>query len=155
MALFAYSSENNGWVVPSFNLPQQPGSETNYVAGPNVIMNGWPCILDRDGFVPTRVAGRHHGFLLPEYGGHQWDGQRPDGNERGQLRGWIEWPMEFAGPTYGDSDPQIPLTWPAQDQQDHSHQLLESGHDYNPTVAVTPGKNCPHPCDFSLTIMKR
>ncbi len=29
-------------------------------------------------------------------------------------RGWIEWPMEFAGPTGGDSDPQIPVAWPAQ-----------------------------------------
>src|ERR1700689_4647793 len=40
--LFAYSSENNGWVIPSFNLPQQTGVATNYVSGPNVIMDGWP-----------------------------------------------------------------------------------------------------------------
>jgi prepilin-type processing-associated H-X9-DG protein len=28
-------------------------------------------------------------------------------------RGWVEWPMEFAGPTYSDSDPQISTAWPA------------------------------------------
>jgi prepilin-type processing-associated H-X9-DG protein len=29
-------------------------------------------------------------------------------------RGWVEWPMTFAGPTGGDSDPQIPTAWPDQ-----------------------------------------
>jgi prepilin-type processing-associated H-X9-DG protein len=108
--LFAYSAENSGWVVPSFNLPQ-----TNDVAGPNVIMDGWPAILDRDGFVrssaqeaPTATA-----FYCPATVDIDGMAKGQTGTYAANPRGYVEWPMEFAGPTYGDSDPQISVTDPA------------------------------------------
>ena len=114
--LFAYAAENNGWVVPSFNLPQQPGSATNLVAGPNVIMDGWPSILDRDGFVRSAARDVATAFYCPNTVDINGMANGQTGTNGANPRGWIEWPMEFAGPTYGDSDPQIAVTWPGPGQ---------------------------------------
>jgi prepilin-type processing-associated H-X9-DG protein len=102
--LFAYSAENSGWIVPSFNLPQ-----VNVIAGPNVIMDGWPAILDRDGYVrgTGREAPLGSAFYCPATVDIDGMAQGQTGTYAANPRGYVEWPMEFAGPTYGDSDPQI------------------------------------------------
>ena len=47
-----YTTDNKGCVIPSFNLPALPGSTTNYTSiGAAQAMDGWPSILDRDGYV--------------------------------------------------------------------------------------------------------
>jgi prepilin-type N-terminal cleavage/methylation domain-containing protein/prepilin-type processing-associated H-X9-DG protein len=111
--LFAYCEENKGWVVPAFNLPQQTGLATNYSAGPGVIMDGWPCILDRDGFVRSNAQAVSTAFYCPDTVDINGMLNGQTGTNGANSRGWIQWPMEFAGPTYGDSDPQIAVTWPA------------------------------------------
>jgi prepilin-type N-terminal cleavage/methylation domain-containing protein/prepilin-type processing-associated H-X9-DG protein len=113
MALLNYSTENNGWIVPAFNLPQQTGVSANDVAGPNVIMDGWPSILDRDGFVRSAATDVNTAFYCPDTVDINGMANGQTGTYAANPRGWIEWPMKFAGPTYGDSDPQIPVTWPA------------------------------------------
>jgi prepilin-type processing-associated H-X9-DG protein len=113
MGLLAYTSENSGWVIPSYNLPQQTGSPSNYEAGPGVIMDGWPCILDRDGFVTSAAKSVNTAFYCPNTIDIDGMANGQTGAYAGNPRGWIAWPMEFAGPTYGDSDPQIGVTWPA------------------------------------------
>src|ERR1700722_2293518 len=51
-ALVNYSADNRGYIVPSFNMPTVAAGATNYTAiGPNQAMDGWPCILDRDGYL--------------------------------------------------------------------------------------------------------
>jgi len=114
MGLVAYCAQNNGCVVPAFNLPQQAGVATNVTAGPNVIMDGWPCILDRDGFVPSTAQDVNTAFYCPDTVDNNGMANGQTGTYGANARGWIAWPMEFAGPTYGDSDPQIAVTWPAQ-----------------------------------------
>jgi prepilin-type N-terminal cleavage/methylation domain-containing protein/prepilin-type processing-associated H-X9-DG protein len=115
LALFAYSSENSGYVVPSFNLPQTPGSATNQSATPNsTIMDGWPAILDRDGFLRSDAVSQSTAFYCPDTVDINGMANGQTGTNGANPRGWIEWPMEFAGPTGGDSDPQIPVTWLSQ-----------------------------------------
>lgn len=113
-ALFAYSAENSGWVIPSFNLPQQAGVATNWVSGPGVIMDGWPPILDRDGYVKSTSQNTNTVFYCPDTVDINGMANGQTGTYQANPRGWIEWPMQFAGPTYSDSDPQISVTWPAQ-----------------------------------------
>src|SRR5271168_264753 len=38
MGLVDYTTANNGWIIPSFNLPLTPGTTTNYVASAGIIM---------------------------------------------------------------------------------------------------------------------
>jgi hypothetical protein len=57
-ALFNYTADNRGWVIPSFNLPRIPGSSTNYTSiGPAQAMDGWAAILDRDGYCHPGPSG--------------------------------------------------------------------------------------------------
>lgn len=112
MGLVNYCQENGGWIVPSFNLPQQPGVATNYISGPGVIMDGWPCILDRDGFVRSNSTDVNTAFYCPSTADVDGMANGQTGTNGADPRGWVQWPMEFAGPTYSDSDPQIALTWP-------------------------------------------
>jgi prepilin-type N-terminal cleavage/methylation domain-containing protein/prepilin-type processing-associated H-X9-DG protein len=117
-ALVAYSSDNRGCIVPSFNLPPLPNSATNYTSiGAAQAMDGWPCILDRDGYL--RSAGQDQTvvtvFYCPEtfdiYG--MQNGQTA--TNVGKPRGYVEWPMSFDGSAGGgDGDNEIPLTIPTQ-----------------------------------------
>lgn len=111
LALVAYTAENKGWIVPSYNLPPQ-GSPTNYVAGPGTIMDGWPAILDRDGFLRSPAQDQNTAFYCPSTVDINGMANGQTGTYGANSRGWIEWPMTFAGPTGGDSDPQIPVVWP-------------------------------------------
>jgi len=114
MGMVAYSSDNNGYVIPSYNLPQQTGVATNWIAGPNVIMDGWAPILDRDGFVRSAAQDVNTVFYCPDTVDVNGMANGQTGTNQADPRGWIQWPMEFAGPTYSDSDPQIAVTWPVQ-----------------------------------------
>ncbi|MGA2232217.1 MAG: prepilin-type N-terminal cleavage/methylation domain-containing protein [Tepidisphaeraceae bacterium] len=114
--LFNYTADNRGWVIPSFNLPRIPGSATNYTSiGPAQAMDGWPAILDRDGYCRSADTSTNTTFYCPDtfdiYG--MQNGQT--GTNPYLPRGYVEWPMSFAGNNGGgDSDMQIPLTIPLQ-----------------------------------------
>ncbi|HEY1922342.1 MAG TPA: prepilin-type N-terminal cleavage/methylation domain-containing protein [Tepidisphaeraceae bacterium] len=114
LGLVAYTAENKGWIIPSYNLPHVPGSPTAYTAPPNIIMDGWPSILDRDGFVRSTAQDSNTAFYCPDTVDNNGMANGQTGTNGANSRGWIEWPMTFAGPTGGDSDPQISVTWPDQ-----------------------------------------
>ncbi|HEY1686862.1 MAG TPA: prepilin-type N-terminal cleavage/methylation domain-containing protein [Tepidisphaeraceae bacterium] len=116
-AFINYSSENRGYIVPSFNLPALANSATNYTSiGSAQAMDGWPCILDRDGFL--RGAGQASTstvFYCPDtfdlYG--MQNGQTA--TNIGKPRGYVEWPMQFDGSAGGgDGDNEAPITIPTQ-----------------------------------------
>jgi prepilin-type N-terminal cleavage/methylation domain-containing protein/prepilin-type processing-associated H-X9-DG protein len=115
LALIAYSTENHGCVVPSFNLPPLSGSPTNYTSfGFAQAMDGWAAILDRDGFLRTNAESLNSAFCCPDTLDFDAMATGETGTDPGKPRGWIEWPMEFPGPTGGDADPQVPITIPLQ-----------------------------------------
>src|ERR1700722_46247 len=116
-AMVDYSAENRGYVVPSFNLPKLPGATTNYtsVLGPQA-MDGWCCILDRDGYARSASQDQNINtvFYCPDtfdvYG--MQNGQT--GTNLNLPRGYVEWPMPFAGNQGGgDGDIEAPITIPA------------------------------------------
>lgn len=117
-ALVAYSSDNHGCIVPSFNLPRLPRSNINYTSiGQAQAMDGWPCILDRDGYLRSTAQSQSIDtvFYCPEtfniYG--MQNGQTS--TNIGKPRGYVEWPLVFDGSQGGgDSDNQIATTMPLQ-----------------------------------------
>ena len=70
LGLMNYMVSNNGYVVPSFNLPPtSPTATTNYTSiGAAQAMEGWPSILDRDGFVkaPAQDQNTNTVFYCPD-----------------------------------------------------------------------------------------
>jgi prepilin-type processing-associated H-X9-DG protein len=116
--LIAYSSDNQGYVIPSFNLPPIPAAETNYTSiGQAQAMDGWPSILQRDGYLHSTSQDQNVNtvFYCPEtfdeYG--MQNGQTL--LDPGKPRGYDEWPMTFDGSQGGgDSDNEAGATIPQQ-----------------------------------------
>ena len=114
-ALINYSVDHKGRICPSFNMPSTTAS-TNYIAiGPSQAMDGWPAILDRDGYMRSAAQDQttDTAFYCPDtyddYG--MQNGQT--GTDGGKARGYIEWPMMFDGSHGGgDSDGQTAVTIP-------------------------------------------
>ena len=108
-ALVNYSADNRGFVLPAFNIPT-PGQ----VCLAPAAMEGWPAILDRDGYLKSADQSQTTDtvFYCPDtfdlYG--MQNGQTA--SNPGFPRGYIEWPMEFTGSTGSDSDPQQGVTIP-------------------------------------------
>jgi prepilin-type processing-associated H-X9-DG protein len=113
LALVNYSVDNKGYVCPSFNMPPPSGgaTSTNYTAI-GTGMDGWPAILDRDGYMKS--AGQDQTVNTAFYCPSTYDiygmanGQTL--TNPGWCRGYIEWPMMFAGPGGGDGDDQSGTT---------------------------------------------
>jgi prepilin-type N-terminal cleavage/methylation domain-containing protein/prepilin-type processing-associated H-X9-DG protein len=102
-ALINYSTDNRGFVVPAFNIPT-PGQTCPVGVG----MEGWPAILDRDGYLTSADQSQTTDtvFYCPDtfdlYG--MANGQTM--SNPGFPRGYIEWPMEFTNGTSDSADQQ-------------------------------------------------
>ena len=124
-ALVMYNTDNKGYIVPAYNLPPDPstGIAGNIVATPNQPMDGWPAILERDGYLRAIGSGASPGGNPPEYLNTAF--YCPDtandnaimlgqtGTDLGGPVGWAEWPMQFAV-TGGDGGVKIPVAMPSQ-----------------------------------------
>jgi prepilin-type processing-associated H-X9-DG protein len=116
--LFAYTSANNGYVVPAYNLPWLAGAATNYNGGPSQPLDGWAAILDRDGFVRAGAAqSPDTPFYCPDTADFAALANGTTGSTTGGgqavPQGWVDWPMIFTA-TGGDTEPKQPLTVPVQ-----------------------------------------
>ena len=84
-ALVNYSVDNKGYVCPSFNM-QSGGGATNYTAiGLSQAMDGWPCILDRDGYLKS--AGRDQNVSTVFYCPDTFDRYGMQNGQTGTRRG--------------------------------------------------------------------
>ncbi len=113
MGLVMYNTQNRGYIVPSYNLPSlgAPGSN-NFTGGPSQPMDGWACILDRDGLVPTPEQNTNTVFFCPDT--YDVEGMKggQTGTDQGKPRGWTDWPLVFTS-VGGDSSPKQSTTIPA------------------------------------------
>src|SRR5271155_749727 len=67
-----YSTDNQGYIVPSFNLPALPGATTNYTSiGQAQAMDCWASILQRDGYL--RSASQDQTVQTAFYCPDTWD----------------------------------------------------------------------------------
>lgn len=138
--LINYSAENRGCAVPGYNLPWLPGAATNFTGGPNQSLDGWACILARDGYVKTSKAQSDATvFYCPDTadiaGLANGATGATTGSGRGAPQGWLDWPLVFNGT--GDTAPKTALTIPT------------SG--FNQVIRVGYWINGYHPVGQSLT----
>lgn len=112
--LVLYANSNNGWVVPSYNLPFAPGQKiNNFSGGPNQPLDGWPCILDRDGFVHSPEQDTNSVFFCPDTMDVEGMKDGQTGTNPNKPRGWTDWPLVMTS-VGGDSAPKIATKIPSQ-----------------------------------------
>jgi prepilin-type processing-associated H-X9-DG protein len=114
LGLVMYVNQNSGYIVPSYNLPFAPGASTNFTGGPQQPLDGWPCILDRDGFVSAKASDQDTNttFFCPDTYDVEGMKNGQTGADPGLPRGWTEWPMIFTS-VGSDSAPKQATTIPS------------------------------------------
>jgi prepilin-type N-terminal cleavage/methylation domain-containing protein/prepilin-type processing-associated H-X9-DG protein len=139
-ALFNYACDNKGLIVPAYNLPFAPGATTNFTGGPQQPMDGWACILDRDGYVRSAALSEATAFYCPDTYDVPGLATGATGAQvnahRANPRGYVDWPMIFTT-VGGDTNPKQPITMP------------DSG--FNRIIRVGYWFNAYHPVGQSLT----
>jgi prepilin-type N-terminal cleavage/methylation domain-containing protein/prepilin-type processing-associated H-X9-DG protein len=113
MGLVMYSDANSEYAVPSYNLPWAPGAATNFTGGPNQPLDGWACILDRDGYVPgdSKTQTTNTTFFCPNTLDIEGMKNGQTGTDPNLPQGWTDWPMVFTA-IGGDSQPKVAVTIP-------------------------------------------
>ncbi len=133
-ALVNYTVTNADHVVPSYNMT--PGT---WQGAPDNPLDGWCCILDRDGFMSGTQSFLANAFLCPDtltsvevmlggQSGSETDPTRPNGYQ--------DWPVVMTS-TGGDSMPKKGTTIPSRG----FNTILRTGYwlnSYNPIGS--PGK---------------
>jgi prepilin-type N-terminal cleavage/methylation domain-containing protein/prepilin-type processing-associated H-X9-DG protein len=112
LGLVLYTQQNNGYVVPSYNLPFAPGATTNFTGGPSQPLDGWPAILDRDGYVTSPQQNTNTTFYCPDTVDEEGMKNGQTGTNLALPRGWTDWPMIFTA-VGSDSVPKQATTIPA------------------------------------------
>jgi prepilin-type N-terminal cleavage/methylation domain-containing protein/prepilin-type processing-associated H-X9-DG protein len=84
-AFLMYSTVNNGIVIPSYNM-------TGTVGGPDVPLDGWAPILDRDGLVKGKRDNDSTVFVCPEMLDIEGMLGGQTGDDLGKPKGWMDWP---------------------------------------------------------------
>jgi prepilin-type N-terminal cleavage/methylation domain-containing protein/prepilin-type processing-associated H-X9-DG protein len=111
LALVMYTNDNNGFIVPAYNLPKLPGTTANVTSSLAQPMDGWPAILDRDGYLTGNpYSGRTSTvFYCPDTVDVEGMKDGQTGTSLSKPRGWTDWPMSFTG---GDGSPKTATTIP-------------------------------------------
>jgi prepilin-type N-terminal cleavage/methylation domain-containing protein/prepilin-type processing-associated H-X9-DG protein len=100
IGLVAYDSFNNGFVVPSYNMSGFGGSL--------ITLDGWPAILDRDGFVPGYAGITSNVFYCPST--TNVIGTAVGAGANVIPTGYQDWPVTLTAgtDTGGQVDPTLP-----------------------------------------------
>jgi prepilin-type N-terminal cleavage/methylation domain-containing protein/prepilin-type processing-associated H-X9-DG protein len=85
MATVLYSTDNTGFVIPSYTM-------TGVAGGPDVPLEGWAPILDRDGYVGGKRENDGSVFVCPSMLDVEGMLGGQTGNDPGKPKGWMDWP---------------------------------------------------------------
>jgi prepilin-type processing-associated H-X9-DG protein/prepilin-type N-terminal cleavage/methylation domain-containing protein len=88
--LVLYNNDNRELVVPSYTMTGTNG-------GVGVPLEGWACILDRDGYMAGSGSKRGNPFYCPETFDVAGVATGQTGTDPNNPKGWLEWPFERQG----------------------------------------------------------
>jgi prepilin-type N-terminal cleavage/methylation domain-containing protein/prepilin-type processing-associated H-X9-DG protein len=104
--LVVYQAQNDGYVVPSYNMAGFDITNMTY-SGPNAppsnVIDGWAAILDRDGVVRSSGGLTNNIFYCPNTVDDAGLNDTPYYDDTSPL-GYFDWPATFRGPG-GDKPP--------------------------------------------------
>ena len=106
-AMVTYTVDHRGRIVPAYNLPPAtPTAATNYTGGPAQPLDGWACLLDRDGYCRGPAV-----FACPDAIDQPGLANGATGVAGANPRGHVDWPLAFLG--NGDTAPKLTVTIPS------------------------------------------
>ncbi len=88
--LVLYNNDHKELVIPSYNM-------TGVAGGAGVPLDGWACILDRDGYMQGSNAGKGNPFYCPDTFDVAGVASGQTGTDPNNPKGWLEWPFERQG----------------------------------------------------------
>jgi prepilin-type processing-associated H-X9-DG protein len=144
--LVVYEHQNDGLVVPSYNMPT-PGT---YQANIGDVLDGWAAILDRDGVVPGSKGPTSNIFFCPNTLDIDGMAGGQTALDQNKPQGYQDWPVEFTS-AGGDSatkkDPTLPRTGfgNANGQYEHLIRCSYLLNASNP-IGSAPTTQSPPPC---------
>lgn len=83
--LVLYNTLNKGFVIPSYTM-------TGVAGGPDVPLDGWAPIMDRDNLIKGERALYTSVFTCPETLDIEGMAGGQTGDDRGKPKGWMDWP---------------------------------------------------------------
>jgi prepilin-type N-terminal cleavage/methylation domain-containing protein/prepilin-type processing-associated H-X9-DG protein len=88
--LVLYNNDHKELVVPSYNM-------TGTTGGAGVPLDGWACILDRDGYMQSGSGSKGNAFYCPDTFDVAGVATGQTGTDPNNPKGWLEWPFERQG----------------------------------------------------------
>jgi prepilin-type processing-associated H-X9-DG protein/prepilin-type N-terminal cleavage/methylation domain-containing protein len=85
MGTVLYSTDNKGFVIPSYTM-------TGTTGGASVPLEGWAPILDRDGYIKGKRENEGSVFVCPSMLDIEGMAGGQTGNDPGKPKGWMDWP---------------------------------------------------------------
>ncbi|HEX8525171.1 MAG TPA: type II secretion system protein [Tepidisphaeraceae bacterium] len=135
--LINYNTDTRGYIVPAYNLPIPTDATSNYTGGPKQPLDGWACILDRDGYARSAARSTNTIFYCPDTTDEINSLENgATGTNVGSTRGWVEWPLIFTS-VGGDTSPKQAVTIPEMN--------------FNKIIRVGYWLNAYHPTGQTLT----
>jgi len=106
-----YAADHKQAIVPAYDMPVNPGTAPDdYDAVSSTPLDGWACILDRDGYVSVEQQSQNTIFYCPDTFDYPGMALGQTGNTANGNQGWQDWPISVNG---DDGQPETPTTDPA------------------------------------------
>ncbi len=113
MGFFMYATDNKGLIIPAYNLPLSAAGVDNTSATSSQIMEGFPCILVRDGYITgASPQDINTVFYCPDTADVFGVGAGQTGTDQVLPNGYTDWPMVFPSGG-GDGGTKVGMADPA------------------------------------------
>jgi prepilin-type N-terminal cleavage/methylation domain-containing protein/prepilin-type processing-associated H-X9-DG protein len=115
-AMLEYAADNRGYILPAYDMPQDPATPgvCYQLTSTSQILDGWPCILDRDGYITAAPQSQDTVFYCPD----TFDQAGMNSGQTGTIvngnQGWMDWPWYNPVVPGDDGQTKVATTDPAQ-----------------------------------------
>jgi len=115
-AMLEYAADNRGYILPAYDMPQDPATPglCYQLTSTSQILDGWPCILDRDGYITAAQQSQDTVFYCPDTFDQAGMNAGQTGATLNGNQGWMDWPWYNPSPPGDDGETKVATTDPAQ-----------------------------------------
>jgi prepilin-type N-terminal cleavage/methylation domain-containing protein/prepilin-type processing-associated H-X9-DG protein len=115
-AMLEYAADNRGYILPAYDMPQDPATpgQCYQLTSTSQILDGWPCILDRDGYIAAAPQSQDSPFYCPDTFDQAGMNAGQTGVTLNGNQGWMDWPWYNPVVPGDDGQTKVATADPAQ-----------------------------------------